>query len=69
MPPMSKCYDGPFTSAVPLLALNVHSRLLGIKACQDKVDSNSKTRNPSDKSSHFCDANTERIDKVAYSLE
>ena len=68
MPLTFKCYDGTFTSAVLLSALILPSRLLGIKAAQDKVDSNSKIKNPRNKYSHLCDANVERIDRVAYFL-
>ena len=38
----SDWYDGPVTSAVPLLALDLPSQLLGITTGKDKVDSNSR---------------------------
>ena len=59
-------YDEPCTSAVPLIALNMPFHVLGITAGKDKVDSNSKTKNPSNRYSSFRDANTERIDMAAY---
>lgn len=45
----SDWYDGPCTSAVPLLALSMTVQLLGIAAGKDKVDLNSKIRHLSNK--------------------